>query len=138
MSAEPGISKTHESGSLPHEHELRRGPQLGVVWESPASVFWSSFRTLLYGPAPPQGWPQGPFFRDSWVRTNLPARALLASLLWHFILFNINVPFWAWFAARSKPKQEYPRIEVTWYTPPRDLRPLVAPALPPKKGKSVV
>ncbi|MBI1738886.1 MAG: TonB family protein, partial [Acidobacteria bacterium] len=110
-------------------------PQLSVVWESPASVFWSSFRTLLYGPAPPRGWPQGPFFRDAWVPTNLPTRALLASVLWHFILFNVNVPFWVWFATKTRPQQEYPRIEVTWYTPPRDLPPLVAPALPPKKAR---
>jgi protein TonB len=135
MSAAESSAKTRESGPPLRGHALRREPQLSVAWESPAEVFWSSFRTLLYGPAPPRGWPQGPFFRDAWVRTNLPTKALLASMLWHFILFNVNVPFWAWFATRTRPRQEYPRIEVTWYTPPRDLPPLVAPALPPKKSR---
>ncbi len=110
-------------------------PRLAVEWDEPSDVFWSSFRALIYGPAPPQGWPQGPFFRDAWVRTNLPTRALLASVLWHIILFNVNVPFWAWFVARPRVNQEYPKIEVTWYTPPWDLKPLAAPSLPPKKNR---
>jgi hypothetical protein len=111
---------------------LRHDPQLEVVWESPRKAFWSSFLTLLYGPAPPKSGPTGPFFRDAWVRTTLPTRALLASALWHIIIFNINVPFWLWFASRPQTKREYPRIEVTWYTPARDL-PLLAPAPTPKK-----
>jgi len=135
MSEAESSARKREGGHSSRVHVLRREPQLSVAWESPADVFWSSVRTLLYGPAPPRGWPQGPFFRDAWVRSNLPTKALLASMLWHFILFNVNVPFWAWFATKSKFKQEYPRIEVTWYTPPRDLPPLVAPALPPKKSK---
>jgi len=134
MTAGESRPRTYEGGPSQHRHELRRGPQLGVVWESAADAFWSSFRTLLYGPAPPRGRPQGPFFRDAWVPTNLPTRALLASLLWHFIVFNMNIPSWAWFAARPRPAQEYPRIEITWYTPPRDLPPLVAPSLPTKKA----
>ncbi len=135
MSAAGSSTRTRESGHPSRGHVVRREPQLSVAWESPSAVFWSSFRALLYGPAPPRGWPQGPFFRDAWVRTNLPTKALLASMLWHFILFNVNVPFWAWFATKSRPRMEYPRIEVTWYTPPRDLPPLVAPVLPPKKVK---
>jgi TonB family protein len=135
MSVAANSARTREDGLPPRVHVLRRAPQLSVEWESPADVFWSSFRTLLYGPAPPRGWPQGPFFRDAWVRSNLPTKALLASMLWHFILFNVNVPFWAWFATRTRPRQEYPRIEITWYTPPRDLPPLVAPALPPNKSR---
>jgi protein TonB len=132
MAVSDSSSRIHIAVSPQRGHESTHTPQLAVAWEAPSDVFWSSFRALLYGPAPPQGWPQGPFFRDSWVRTNLPTKALLASVLWHFILFNVNVPFWAFFGTRTKPKQEYPRIEVTWYTPPRDLPPLVAPSLPKK------
>ncbi|MBI1750182.1 MAG: TonB family protein [Acidobacteria bacterium] len=135
MTAGGSRSRAQESATPHRGPQLQRGPQLGVVWESPAKAFWDSFRALLYGPAPPRGWPQAPFFRDGWVRTNLPARALLASALWHIIVFNINVPFWSWFASRNQPKREYPRIEVTWYAPTRDLRPLVAPSLPRKKAR---
>ncbi|HEV8384100.1 MAG TPA: TonB family protein, partial [Candidatus Acidoferrales bacterium] len=123
-------------GNISPQRGPGRVPQFAVAWESPSAAFWSSFRTLLYGPAPPQGWPQGPFFRDAWVRTNFPTRALLASLLWHAFLFNVNVPYWAWFTARPTENREYPRIEVTWYVPPSDLKPLVAPSLPPKKNRA--
>ena len=135
MPASKSIPRNQESAPAQRGHGVTREPQLAVTWDSPSDVFWSSFRALLYGPAPPPGWPQGPFFRDAWVRTNLPSRALLASVLWHFILFNVNVPFWAFFGTRPKPKLEYPTIEVTWYTPPRDLPPLVAPSLPAKKTR---
>jgi len=111
-----------------------RGPQLSVAWESPWKAFCASVQALLYGPAPPKGWPTGPVLRDIWVHTQVPKKWLTTSLFIHVMVFYINIPFWAWFISPKKPeKRVYPRIEVTWYAPARDLPPLIAPA--PKTAK---
>jgi protein TonB len=117
-------------------HETRprlRPPQLGVSWESRREELLSSLRALVYGPVPPKGWPLGPYFRDSWVRSRIPGRTLLLSAVTHVLIFVWPVGL---FMLGPRPvRQEEPRYQLTWYGRARDLPPLL-PLNPPAGKKS--
>ncbi len=105
-----------------------RLPQLEVAWESRRHAFLGSLRAVFRGPKAPKGWPLGWYFRDSWVRSPFPTRALIASLLWHIVFIYFPFPM----RRESRPRQDlqFPRIEVTWYGSARDLPLLLPPGLP--------
>jgi protein TonB len=97
-----------------------RAVRLATVWHDRRENFHSSLLTLLRGPAPPQGWPVGEFFQDTWLRGRPPWRSLSASALWHF--FALLIPVWLWTAPASfepAPRQ----YSITWSGPIRDLLP---------------
>lgn len=59
------------------------------------------------------------------MRTHLPARAFLLSVLWHLVVLNFPFPLWKSMEAREQ--LALPKVEITWYAPPRDLPPLRPP-----------
>src|ERR1700687_1954367 len=97
-----------------------RAVRLATVWHARRETFHSSLLTLLRGPAPPQGWPVGEFFQDTWLRGRPPWRSLSASALWHLVA--LLIPVWLWTAPTSF--QPAPRqYSITWSGPIRDLLP---------------
>jgi protein TonB len=108
-----------------------RLPRLAVMWELRRHNFWSSLRAVLSPPKAPKQFPGGPYFREAWVSSPLPRRALLASFLCHVAL--VIFPFPVWRDSGPRAPLTLPRIEVTWYEPLPDLPPL-SPAGPPAKA----
>jgi len=116
------------AGSLKHVLGYApRDPQLGVAWESRRRNFASSLEAVLRGPMAPKEFRAGPYFRDCWVgavapwfaEAHRPKSAMLASVLWHIVLFTFPFPIWKAMAPRAE--LSLPRIEVTWYGPLQDL-----------------
>jgi protein TonB len=100
---------------------------LGVPWESARHSFWTSFQALLRGPAPPLGWPLGPFFQDAWIRGRVPRGTILVSAALHCLGFLIPYPA----LLPDSPEVREPFAEhyqLTWAGPVRDLAPLKVPA----------
>jgi TonB family protein len=103
----------------------RRGVRLGVAWETRGEAFRSSLSALLHGPAPPRGWPVGPFFRTTWLRIRPPWKMLTLSGLWHVLA--VVLPFWLWATVRSPAPPVSQRYELAWSGPIRDLLPYLPP-----------
>ena len=99
----------------------RRGAKLGVVWETRGENFRASLLALLHGPAPPQGWPVGPFFRDSWLRLRPPWKMLTASALLHVLAAVF--PIWTWVNPEVPAPPAPHEYAITWSGPMRDLLP---------------
>ncbi len=108
----------------------RYAPRLAVAWEPRRGTLFSSLRAIFGGPKAPKEFLGAPYFRDSWVRSSFPLRALVASALWHIVLFSF--PFPVWRGSTSQAQLTLPQIEVTWYGPIRDLPP-VNPAGQPSR-----
>jgi protein TonB len=117
----------------PVSDDRPREPQFAVAWEARRRNFASSLLAVLSGPKPPKGFQGEPYFRDcrvgaaaTWfAEARKPKRALLASLLWHIVLFTFPFPIWK--AAPPRAQLTLPQIEVTWYGPVQDLPQLNAP-----------
>ncbi len=108
-----------------------RLPRLTVMWEPRRHNFLSSLRAVFSPPKAPKQFLGGSYFRDAWVSSPLPGRALLASVLCHVAL--VIFPFPVWKDSGPRASLTLPRIEVTWYEPLPDLPPL-SPAGPTAKA----
>lgn len=106
--------------NLPGAALPRRAIRLATVWDDRRENFRSCLLSLLHGPAPPQGWPVGEFFRDTWLRARPPWKPLSASVLWH--LFVVLIPVWLW-TAPGGVHPESRHLTITWSGPIRDLLP---------------
>jgi TonB family protein len=95
---------------------------LGVVWESPWQEFRTSLRDFFVGPHPEKDGdlpPDRPL-RVDWVRGRMPARAFLASSLWHVAAILILIlPIWG-FLPQAEHTLPPVQIEVAYY-PAQDL-----------------
>ncbi|HKO04290.1 MAG TPA: TonB family protein [Candidatus Acidoferrales bacterium] len=94
------MSATAARGYAPSEEEQRAGGErparpLGSAWDWPQTGIWSGVLVLLRGPAPPPGWPAGPFFPDLWIRGGANWELICLSALLHIllILFPIRMRF---------------------------------------------
>jgi TonB family protein len=104
------------------------GPQLDVQWGDFHQGFGSSVRALFtHGPA--KDFAGSNFFRDCWIESRIPRRAVLAAALWHVVL--VAMPFPNLFRTpRRNPALE--NVELTWSGPINDL-PLIN--IPRQKAK---
>jgi len=125
------MSASAASGHAPSGEEQRvaaiRPPlPLGSAWQWPQTGLWSGVLVLLRGPAPPRGWPVGPFFPDAWIRggTNWELTCLSAAL--HVLL--IIFPFRMWHLAHPDGETPQPNAEVAWMGSSKVLLPYI-PAL---------
>lgn len=82
---------------------------------------------LLRGPAPPRGWPVGPYFPDAWIRGRADWKLFVLSALSHSILILIPVSVGMMALYRGAPPSP-PRAEVVWAGSSRVLLPYI-PAL---------
>lgn len=119
-----------------------RAPQLSVDWQSPQDTFFANLRTLFQHAEPVHGTVHPHYFRTTIRLFNFPARALVASVLWHAILIYFPFP------AMSTPREEQalaaePHYQLTWYGMPKDLKRLADPSprrkpRPPAKAERPV
>ena len=111
-----------------------RPPRLAVDWESPS--VWSNLGALLSGPRAGFGRPLSNYFRHSWVTSQFPGRALVASILLHIAFFVL--PFPSFGEMRARPVKRFENVKITWYGMPQDLppvRPRGKTALPSPPGE---
>jgi TonB family protein len=104
------------------------GPQLDVQWGDFHQGFGSSVRALFARGAA-KDFAGSNFFRDCWIESRIPHRAVLAAALWHVVF--VAMPFPNIFRTpRRNPALE--NVELTWSGPINDL-PLIN--IPRQKAK---
>lgn len=120
-----------------------RAVQLSVDWESRGLSFLNSLEAVLAPPSPDwEGLREAnDSLRVSWIKGHIPARAMLASVLWHVATIGILLlPIWKRFET-TRPRLAPVRIELTWYQA-RDLpqisppKRLTEPKLPGENAKT--
>lgn len=106
------------------------GVRLGVSWSRPGANFWESLLAVLRGPMPPKEFDGGQYFRDCWVGSRWPARAVAVALALQVALVLLH-PHWR----LVTPRPITVEAELTWYAPAQDL-PQIPFAAPEKKLNS--
>jgi len=121
------------SASAASEHAqslgVRRGGVLGAerllgeAWGWPRTGLWSSVLVLMRGPAPPRGWPVGPYFPDAWIRSRANWKLLFLSALLHIlvVIFPLRLRFFSHSAGVPPPQQ----LEVAWMGSSKVLLPYI-------------
>jgi len=105
---------------------------LGAAWEWPRTGLWSSVLVLMRGPAPPRGWPVGPYFPDAWIRSRANWQLLFLSAVLHIlvVVFPLRMRFLSHGASEAQQHQ----VEVAWMGSSKVLLPYI-PALRKDRGK---
>jgi TonB family protein len=125
---------------LPPHSRLPR-LDLAIDWESPQEEFVTSARAFFAGPRAPKDseLPEGRPLRVDWVEGKPPAKAFLASCLWHGIaVWLLILPIWG-FLPQTRPTLAPVQIDYDVYDPP-DLPKIslpnarAKPSPPPKKA----
>ncbi len=103
---------------------VEAGALLSVAWSRPGANFWDSLLALLGGPMPPKEFEGAPYFRDCWVASRWPTRAVAFALALQVGLVLLH-PHWDVVSTRPATVE----AELTWYAPDQDLPqiPLAAP-----------
>lgn len=107
-------------------------PQLDVPWGSFRQSLGSSVRAVFA--SSPKKFLSGEFFRDCWIESNIPQRALMLAALWHIIFL---VAPWPNLPARARTNPALENFQLTWSSPVNDLPPLqisAAVAKPSPRG----
>ncbi len=113
-------------GEEPQVGTVRPPLPLGSAWQWPQTGLWSGVLVLLRGPAPPRGWPVGPFFPDAWIRGGTNWELTCLSALLHVLL--IIFPFRMWHLVHPDGAAPQPQAEVAWMGSSKVLLPYI-PAL---------
>ncbi len=133
------MSASAASGHAPSAEEHCGGARgftrpLGSVWDWPQTGLWSGVLVLLRGPAPPRGWPVGPYFPDAWIRGGNNWQLICFSAVVHILA--VVFPFRMWsmvHSASSEPAQK--QAEVAWAGGSKILLPYI-PALRAENRKT--
>ncbi|MEQ1352934.1 MAG: TonB family protein [Candidatus Acidiferrum sp.] len=107
-------------------------PQLEVPWGSFRQSLGSSVRTLFT--RSPKKFLSGGFFRDCWIESSIPQRAVMVAALWHVIFL---VAPWPQLPAHARANPALENFQLTWSSPVNDLPPLqisAAVAKPSPRG----
>ena len=125
------MSASAASGHAPSAEERRAGAgaaarPLGSAWDWPQTGLWSSLVVLLRGPAPPQGWPVGPYFPDAWIRGRYNWQLIILSAALHVLA--IVFPVRVYFGAHAETEPVEKQAEVAWAGGSKILLPYI-PAL---------
>lgn len=130
-------------GSIEELPPYSRLPRLDLAidWESPQEEFVTSVRDFFKGPRAPKGTelPEGRPLQVDWVEGKPPAKAFLASCVWHGLaVWLLILPIWG-FLPQTHPTLAPVQIEYDVYDPP-DLPKIslpnarAKPSPPPKKA----
>ncbi len=104
------------SETYAEESPAEAGVRLEVSWSRPGANFWDSLLAVLRGPAPPKEFEGAPFFRDCWVASRWPTRAVVVALALQVGLVLLH-PHWT----LVTPRPITVEAELTWYGPDQDL-----------------
>jgi TonB family protein len=94
-------------------------PQLEVPWGSFRQSLGSSIRAVFA--SSPQKFLSGGFFRDCWIESTIPQRAVMLAALWHIIFL---VAPWPNLPAHARANPALENFQLTWSGPVNDLPPL--------------
>src|ERR1700730_15069121 len=96
-------------------------PQFEIRWGSFHQSLGSSLRALIAGPAAPQKFLSGDFFRDCWIEGRIPRAAVIAAALWHVVFLAMP---WPQLPAAPRKNPALENFQLTWSGPINDLPPL--------------
>jgi TonB family protein len=132
------MSASAARGHAPSGEESRSGAwgvarPLGSAWDWPQTGLWSGVLVLLRGPAPPRGWPVGPYFPDAWIRGRSNWQLIFLSALMHVLA--IVFPVRIYFREHSSSPPAVKQAEVAWAGGSKILLPYI-PALRAESRKA--
>jgi TonB family protein len=105
-----------------------KAPKLDVAWGSFHQGIGSSIAAVLTWTRVPKNFLANNFFKECWVESRIPRRALVAAALWHFVF--ILMPYPRLPAARHS--SAFENTELTWSGPITDF-PLIEIKAPKAK-----
>lgn len=111
-------------GRRPENSPAEAGVRLDVAWTRSGANFRDSLLALVRGPIPPKEFQGGEYFRDCWVASRWPTRAVAVALALQIGLVMLH-PRWD----IVSPRPITVEAQLTWYPPDQDLPqiPLDAP-----------
>ena len=104
-------------------------PQLKVGWGEFRQSLASSVASVLGGPRAPKRFQGRNFFKDCWIESRVPRRAVIAAALWHFVFVLMPFPQ---LPASARRNNQFDDVQLTWSGPINDL-PLLE--IPGEKAK---
>jgi TonB family protein len=104
-------------------------PKLDVSWGSFHQGIGSSISAVLTWTRVPKNFLDGSFFKECWVESRIPRRALVAAALWHFVFILMPSPK---LPAAPLHSSQFDNTELTWSGPITDF-PLVDMKTPKAK-----
>jgi len=93
-------------------------PKLDVAWGSFHQGIGSSLSAVFSRSNVPKNFLKAGFFKDCWIESRIPRRALVAAALWHFVFILMPFPQLP-AAARHYPA--FDNTELTWSGPINDF-----------------
>ena len=108
-----------------------RARVFGSAWEWKRAGLGDSLLVLLRGPAPPSGWPVGPYFPDAWIRSPIHWRLIFLSALLHVLV--VIFPLRMRFGSSTNAASPTTPVEVAWMGGSRALLPYI-PSLRSTRG----
>jgi hypothetical protein len=118
-----------ETSAAPVHLPGNTAPQLNVGWGEFRQSLASSVASVVGGPRAPKRFQGGKFFKDCWIESRVPRRAVIAAALWHFVFIVMPFPQLPALAHKSN---EFENVQLTWSGPINDL-PLLE--IPGEKAK---
>jgi TonB family protein len=122
------IWREDPSPAAPVPLPISISPKLDIGWGEFHQGLWSCIAALFTTPGAPNNFLLGSFFKDSWIESPAPRRALIAAALWHIAVFALPFPHFS--APRVNPALA--NTEITWSGPLVDLPPVEMRAEVPK------
>src|SRR5229473_2998682 len=108
------------SPAAPARPRVIKAPKLDLAWGSFHQGIGSSIAAVLTWTRVPKNFLANSFFKECWIESRVPRRALVAAALWHFVF--ILMPYPRLPAARHS--SAFENTELTWSGPITDF-PLV-------------
>lgn len=121
--------------AAPVRLETGDGPKLDVAWGSFHQGIGSSISAVLTWTRVPRNFLDGTFFKECWVESRVPRRAVVAAALWHFVFILMPSPK---LPATPLHSSQFDNTELTWSGPVADfpLMDMKAPkARPSQRGE---
>jgi len=118
-----------EMSAVPVHLPGNTAPQLHVGWGEFRQSLASSVASVVGGPRAPRKFQGGKFFKDCWIESRVPRRAVIAAALWHFVFILMPFPQ---LPALAHKNNEFENVQLTWSGPINDL-PLLE--IPGEKAK---
>ena len=115
--------------AAPVRLETGDGPKLDVAWGSFHQGIGSSISAVLTWTRVPKNFLDGSFFKECWVESRIPRRAVVAAALWHFVFILMPSPK---LPAAPLHSSQFDNTELTWSGPIADF-PLVDMKTPKAK-----
>jgi TonB family protein len=125
------LGQTAKPAAGPVHLETGQGPKLDVAWGSFHQGIGSSLRAIFTRSKVSKNFltAGSGFFKECWIESRIPRRALVAAALWHFVFVLMPFPR---LPATARHYSAFDNTEITWSGPINDF-PLVDMKAPKAK-----